>query len=190
MNKKKSSEFLTDRNCRFWGKIRKKGRSEIFRPNVQWWIFLKTCSGKEEARMKSNGMWRVNGKTPKFERRKGKRRWTPIQTVAQDTWASLNNLETHIVRKWGDIGHQRAVDPRIIQCSTYLPCLPLPPLPSQIPTPSTIAVWLIVCLNAWMPDSHLEISKLYTFLLLAIIIKWLQYWFNSRDTYIPEGLNS
>jgi len=28
-------------------------------------------------------------------------RWTPTRTKAQDTRASLNSLETHLVRKWG-----------------------------------------------------------------------------------------
>jgi len=32
-------------------------------------------------------------------------------------WASPNSLEAHLVREWGDIGHQRAVGPRIIQYS-------------------------------------------------------------------------
>ena len=29
-----------------------------------------------------------------------------------------NSLETHLVKKWGDIGHQRAAYPRIIQYDT------------------------------------------------------------------------
>ena len=70
--------------------------------------------------MKSNGVWRVNGNTPSYGRRKEKRRWTPTWVVAQDTWASPNSLETHLVRKWGDIGHQQAVGKRIIQIQKHL----------------------------------------------------------------------
>jgi len=40
---------------------------------------------KEETRTKSNGMWRVNGKTPRYGRRKGKRRWTPTRAASQVT---------------------------------------------------------------------------------------------------------
>ena len=50
-------------------------------------------------------------------RRKGKRQWTTTRAVAQDTRASPNSQETHLVRKWGDIGLQRTVDPRIIAYS-------------------------------------------------------------------------
>jgi len=45
----------------------------------------------------------------------GKKRWTPTWAEAQDTGACPNSLETHLVRKWRDIGHQRAVGPRIYQ---------------------------------------------------------------------------
>ena len=42
-------------------------------------------------------------------RREG--RWTPTRAKAQDTRASPYRLETHLVRKWGDIGHLRALSP-------------------------------------------------------------------------------
>jgi len=44
----------------------------------------------------------------------GERRWTPTRAKVQDTWASPNSLEpgTHLVRKWGDIGHLRVLSPR------------------------------------------------------------------------------
>ena len=72
---------------------------------------------KEETRMKSNYVWRENVGTPRYGRRR-ERRWTPTQAVTQDTWDSPNSLENHLVRQWGDIGHQRTVGPRIIQYST------------------------------------------------------------------------
>ena len=53
--------------------------------------------------MKSNGRWRrVNGETPRYGRERG---WTPKWAKTQDTRASPNSLETHLVRKWRDIGH-------------------------------------------------------------------------------------
>ena len=56
---------------------------------------------KEETLMKSNGRWsRANRKTQKYGR---ERRWTPILAKAQDTRASPNSLETHLVRKWGTL---------------------------------------------------------------------------------------
>src|SRR6218665_1621055 len=51
---------------------------------------------KEETLMKSNGRGRVNGKTPRYGRRR-ERRWTPTRAKAQDI--SPNSLETHPVRK-------------------------------------------------------------------------------------------
>ena len=42
----------------------------------------------------------------------------PTRAVAQDAWASPNSPETHLVRKWGNTTHQRAVGPRIILYST------------------------------------------------------------------------
>src|SRR6218665_3061951 len=60
--------------------------------------------------MKSNGKPRVNGKTPRCGRRR-ERRWTPTRAKAQDTRASPNSLETHIVRKLWGIGHLRAHSP-------------------------------------------------------------------------------
>ena len=39
------------------------------------------------------------------------RRWTPTRAKAQDTRASPNSLETHLVRKWEDIGHIRVLRP-------------------------------------------------------------------------------
>jgi len=42
---------------------------------------------------------------------KRERRWTPKWAKAQYTKASLNSLETHLVRKWRDIGHLRALSP-------------------------------------------------------------------------------
>src|SRR6218665_2910607 len=63
--------------------------------------------------MKSNGRGRkVKGKTPRYGRQR-ERRWTPTRAVAQDTRASPNSLETHLVRKRGDIGHLRALIPWI-----------------------------------------------------------------------------
>src|SRR6218665_1129077 len=44
---------------------------------------------------------------------KGERRWTPTRAVAQDTGISANSLRTHLMRKYGDTGHQRAVVSRI-----------------------------------------------------------------------------
>ena len=42
----------------------------------------------------------------------------PTRAIAQDARAHPNILESHLVRKYGDIGHQRAVCPGIdtIQC--------------------------------------------------------------------------
>ena len=58
-------------------------------------------SRKEEKRMKSHGMWRrVNGKTPRYGMRK-ERWWTLAK--AQDTRASPNSLENHLMRKWGTL---------------------------------------------------------------------------------------
>ena len=42
-----------------------------------------------------------------------------IRVVAQDTRAIPNSLEIHLVRKWLDIGHQRAVGPRIYYTTSY-----------------------------------------------------------------------
>ena len=68
---------------------------------------------KEETRMKSNGRWRrVNGIKPRYGRQR-ERRWTPTRAKAQDTRAGPNSLETHLMRKWGDIGHLRALSPWI-----------------------------------------------------------------------------
>src|SRR6218665_2203697 len=48
--------------------------------------------------MKFNGRGRrVNLKTPSYGRRR-ERRWTPTWAEAQDTRASPNSLETHLVR--------------------------------------------------------------------------------------------
>ncbi len=41
---------------------------------------------------------RVDGITPRYGRQR-ERRWTPTRAKAQDTRASPNSLETHIVRK-------------------------------------------------------------------------------------------
>ena len=41
------------------------------------------------------------------------RQWTPTRAKAQDTRASPNSLETHLVRKWGEIGHLWALTPWI-----------------------------------------------------------------------------
>ena len=45
-----------------------------------------------------------NGKTPRYGRWR-ERWWTPTRAKAQDTRASPNGLETHLFRKWGDVGH-------------------------------------------------------------------------------------
>src|SRR6218665_3371497 len=58
------------------------------------------------------GRRRVNGKTPRYGRRR-ERRWTPTRAKAQVTTASPNRLETHLVRKSEDNGHQRALSPWI-----------------------------------------------------------------------------
>ena len=56
-------------------------------------------SRKEETRMKFNDRRRrENGKTLRYGRRR-QRRWTPTWAKAQDTRASPNSLETHLVRK-------------------------------------------------------------------------------------------
>ena len=39
---------------------------------------------------------------------KGEKAMDPTRVEDQDTWASSNSLETHLVRKWGDIGQQLA----------------------------------------------------------------------------------
>ena len=39
----------------------------------------------------------------------GKTRWTPTWAEAQDARTNSYSLETHLVKKWGDTGHQRAV---------------------------------------------------------------------------------
>jgi len=45
-------------------------------------------SREEETRMKFDGRWgRVNGKTPRYGRRR-ERRWTPTRAVAQDIRAT------------------------------------------------------------------------------------------------------
>ena len=63
--------------------------------------------------MKFNGRGRrANGKTQRYGRWRESRR-TPTRGKVQDTRASPNSLETHLVRKWGDNEHQRAVGPRI-----------------------------------------------------------------------------
>jgi len=49
-------------------------------------------------------------KTSRYGRRRVGR-WTPTWAKAQDTRASLNSLETHLVRKWGDIGHLQVLSP-------------------------------------------------------------------------------
>src|SRR6218665_644568 len=43
--------------------------------------------------------------------RRRERRWTPTRSKAQDTRASPNTLETHLVRKRWDIGLLRALRP-------------------------------------------------------------------------------
>jgi len=63
--------------------------------------------------MKFNGRWRTQEsewKTPRCGRWR-ERWWTPTRAKTQDTRASPNSLETHLVRKWGDIGHLRALSP-------------------------------------------------------------------------------
>jgi len=82
-------------------------------PKSKWRVDRQVLCHKEETRMKSNGRWRtVNGKTPRYGRRR-ERRWTPTRAKAQDTItrASPNSLETHLARKWRDIGHLRALSP-------------------------------------------------------------------------------
>ena len=75
-----------------------------------WWWGADTATVKNR-RMKSNGRWRrVNGKTPRYGRRR-ERRWTPTRAKAQDTRASPNSLEAHLVRKRGDIGPLQALSP-------------------------------------------------------------------------------
>ena len=75
-----------------------------------WWRGADIATVKNK-RMKSNGRWRrVNGKAPSYGRRR-ERQWTPTRAKAQDTRVSPNSLETHLVRKWGDIGHLWALSP-------------------------------------------------------------------------------
>jgi len=53
----------------------------------------------------------------------GKKRWTPTRAEAQDTRANPYSLETPLVRKWRDIGRQRAVGPGfIIIINLYVLC--------------------------------------------------------------------
>ena len=52
-------------------------------------------------------------KSTEIWKAKRKRLWSPRRAVDQDTRASPNRLETHLVREWGDIGHQLDVGPRI-----------------------------------------------------------------------------
>jgi len=62
---------------------------------------------KEETRMKSNNRWRVNGKTPRYGRQRGK--GDGHQHGGSPGYLS----QSHLVRNWRDIGHQQAVGPRI-----------------------------------------------------------------------------
>ena len=50
----------------------------------------------------------------------GETQWKPTQAVTQDTRTSHNSQETHLVRKWGDIGHQQAVGPENDICKEKL----------------------------------------------------------------------
>src|SRR6218665_2535660 len=53
-------------------------------------------------------------KTPSMHGRRREGRWTPIRAKAQDTRASPNSWETHLVRKRWDIGLLRALSLRIM----------------------------------------------------------------------------
>src|SRR6218665_2347530 len=76
-----------------------------------WWRGADTAA-VENRLMKSNGRRRrVNGKHPDVE---GEGKGVGHQhgrNPMQDTRASPNSLETHLVRKRGDIGHLRAPRP-------------------------------------------------------------------------------
>ena len=63
--------------------------------------------------------WMKKHRDMASERRQAKRRWTPTRAEAQDTKAIPNDLETNLVRKWGDIGHQQAMGPRIYNTIQY-----------------------------------------------------------------------
>ena len=83
--------------CPSHARVQKEGR----------WREADTAAVKSRL-MKSNGRWRrVNWKTPRCGRRM-ERRWTPTRAKNK---ASPNSLETHLVKKWGDIGHLRALSP-------------------------------------------------------------------------------
>src|SRR6218665_3675246 len=57
-------------------------------------------------------------KTSRYGRRR-EGRWTPTRAKAQDTRASPYSLETHLVRKRGDIGHLWALSPWSDGCRAY-----------------------------------------------------------------------
>jgi len=86
--------------CRFQARVKKEG----------WWWGADTATVKNRW-WKSNGRWRrVIGKTQRYGRRR-ERQWTPTGLKAQDTKALPNSLETHLARKWGDIGHLWVLSP-------------------------------------------------------------------------------
>ena len=61
-------------------------------------------SRKEETRMKE---WMEKHRDGKW----WERRWTSTRVKTQDTIASPNSLETHLVRKWWEIMHLRTLSP-------------------------------------------------------------------------------
>ena len=92
--------------------------------------------------------------------RRHERRWTPTQANAKDTRASPNSLETRLARKWGDIGHQRALNPWSsngwMDCYSYIH--------------QTLRCYSFICY--WLrPEWHL-ISILLQLLLLCIWFYW------------------
>ena len=57
-----------------------------------------------------NPMKKSEWKTPRYGRR-WEKWWTPTWAKAQDTRASPDSLETHLVRKWGDISTPTGAEP-------------------------------------------------------------------------------
>jgi len=140
---------------------------------------------KEETRMKSNGRWRrVDGITPRYGRQR-ERRWTPTQAKAQDTRASFNSLETHLVRKWEDIGHLRALSPWIngwmlwkLHSSKLNPAIEL----FSLSLPLFSSPWKPMCSTL----VSLEVT-LYKFANYLIAIEESSFWGMQRSSFVYQA---
>ena len=82
--------------------FRPTGRHVGLKEEIQWQM--------KKSEWKNTEIWKA----------KGKRRWTPTRAVSQDTRANPNSPETLLVRKFVDIGHQRAMyGPKEIKCKWH-----------------------------------------------------------------------